>query len=383
MTTGTFYEATNDGFGGIYLNYCAGARYEKKGYRGISHLAEHIKCKKERLFSRVLNILCLETNAITDNQQVTFFCTGLDENVGKFADIYLSLFDYIPTKEDFENEKMIVLQEIQSALNDYTLLVAYERGMLNFGGAIGFVEDIKEITYPEFLKFYKEMLGLPSSIVFIGGKEVKKAFERNKNTPTRKAGRKLINYGLNQKPDTSLYQAWSAKSTMSAILFAETEEKYRPTCTFLAYILSDGLYSPLYRVIREDKNLVYYLQFGVSNYGKKNVFEFLTETSKIDEVTETFFEILGNFEKYVSKQDYEDYLKKTQTLIKQFYMKKRSLQYVSYTYVSKDGIFKAFNPNKKEFSYETLKKLCKKLSKRENWKSMRHVGKSIQFIDKV
>ncbi len=237
MKNGVHFEKTDDGFGGIYLVYQAGGIYERTGYRGISHLAEHIKCKKEKEFKRELNTLCLETNAVTDDGYVIFYCRGLEENVAEFADKYLSCFSFEPTEQEFEAEKLIVRQEIESMLNDYTLSVAYERGMFGYGGAAGFLEDITAITYKDFMKFYREMLGTPSSVVFVGGENLLKSFLKNNNIKCRKTARKPFLKEMNKEPDTSLYQVWSSKSTASAILFCETSIKSKTACQFLANML--------------------------------------------------------------------------------------------------------------------------------------------------
>jgi len=384
MKKGICFEETKDGFGGIYFIYEAGGRYEKKGFRGVSHLAEHIKCKKEKIFSRELNTLCLNTNAVTGDNAVIFFCTGLEENVAKFSKKYFSCFDFEPTEKEFEAEKLIIIQEIESLLNDYTLGVSYERGMYGYGGGGGFLEDVKSVSYKDFMSFYREMLGKPSAVVFVGDKNIKKVYSHYKNYPVLESDRRKISFKMAEKPDESLYEAWSSKSTAMTILFSKTKEKSMPACQFLSMLLSDGLYSPLYRTIREEKNLVYYLGLNANSYGSGNVFEFSTETSKLGEVKDTFFDILKNFSKYVSRQDYEDYVEKTLTMIRQMKMKKNSLKYVQKEYqIDSKDVFNVFDPKDYQFSYENMEKLCKKISDRRNWKSMTHFKKRIDFTDKI
>lgn len=385
MEKGVFFEKHDTGFGGIYLLYEAGGRFEKEGYRGISHLAEHIKCKKEKLFKRELNVLGLYTNAYTENKTVGFFCTGLDDELSSFAERYLSCFDYTPTPEDLENEKKIVLQEAKSCLCDYTLSCSYTRSMYGYGGAIGYEEDIEGISYDNFMKFYNEMLGVPSTVVFVGGNKMKKVYEKFKGMKTKKTERTPLKFSLREKPDNKFIFPWSSKSTLSVCLFSEIEKKAKSAqYVFLTRLLSDGLYSPLYDVIRENKNLVYFICLSLCDYGNSRVLELSTETGKIEEVKNAFFEIINKFDHYVTRDYYEDYVKKTLISIKQKKMKKNSMDFVLSEYSSElDSLFKEFDPSKKEFSYENMRKLCQKISKRENWNSMTHYKDKITFAKKV
>ena len=387
MKQGIFFEPTKSGFGGVYLFYQGGGRYEKAGFRGISHLAEHLKCKGHDKFKREFNFLALDWNAMTGDEFVGFYCAGLEEKIAGFSARYLeAVTSYIPTKEEFESEKEIVQQELVSALSNDTLPEAYSRAKFNYYGAIGSSEDLKALSYKDFLKFYKNMYGNPTTIVFSGAGKMKKVFENLKTTVKTKAViQKKQVIVVNKKPDEKQFSVWSNKDATTLKLFSVIQDK--SLCaqySFLFRLLGDGLYSPLYQEIRETKKLCYYLRLNLNRFEKNiKVVEFDTETEKIEEVKNSLFEILENFEKYVSKEYFADYVEKYLTEQKKFVMK-GGFNYALVKYFSEDdSLFYTYAKNSPLFSYEAMKTLSDKIADKKNWESVIHKKDKIIFTDKV
>lgn len=386
MDTGVFYERSNDGFGGIYVMYNVGGRFEKKGFRGISHLAEHLKCKAEKQFQREINTLNLDTNAFTDDTVTMFYCKGGCDELAKFAQKYLSCLDFTPPEDVFEAEKKIVLQEYRSHMNDYVLANAYTRSLLGYGGAIGFEYDISNISYKKFMSFYRKNFSLPVCVVFVGNSKMEKIYLKIRDEiKTQESLTKPINYRMLGKPDLSEVKAWAKKSTRTSGLFLDMRKAGFSTLSlkFFARLLSDGFYSPMWQNIREKKSLLYSLSFILGNYGKAKMFEFIAESDQWEEVKAEFFNIFEHFDEYVSRQHYDDYIKKVGIYVKQCHMKPNSEFSVLAGYGVSDYSFIAdYDASKPDVSYETVLAI-KDWLKSHTWTSMEHYQSKIEFSDVV
>lgn len=384
MKNGIYFEETNSGFGGVFVFYECGGFYEKPKFRGITHLSEHLACKSEKRFDKDIIMNGFNTNALTADDHVCFYYNGLEDLTSTFVEKYFSCRNYIPTEEEFETEKQIVIQEVQSAFCNYTLSIAFSRGLFNYYGALGDIESIRNLNYQDFIKFYKDIYNNPSVVVFTGGKNMKKAYNRMKDKiAINTTQKKRVPINMLKTLNKDSYEIWSNKDSNSVLLFREFKTKERSQVTFLICLLSDGFYSPFNEYLRETKKLCYYIMTYIENLGKNTYINVWTETDKEVEFIESFFEILNNFEKFVTKDYYELYIKK---LINDYRVSKikkdYSLLYRKYI-VDKDNLFNKFEPSNPLFSYNAMIKLIKKVSKRNEWKKMTHFKDKIEFTETV
>ena len=104
---------------GFYVVYEGSTNLEKPGWYGISHLGEHLLCKNFDHLQEDFDKDCIEWNAYTDSNNIVFYITGLEEKVNKWKYKFLELLsEFKITKEDFENERKIVLEEYSDYFNN-------------------------------------------------------------------------------------------------------------------------------------------------------------------------------------------------------------------------------------------------------------------------
>ena len=104
---------------GFYMVYYGSTLLEKRGNYGISHLMEHLMCKNFEKLRETFEKEGIDWNAYTSSNEIVFYMTGLDEKIDKHKKEYLeALQSFEITKEQFENERQIVLQEYEDTFND-------------------------------------------------------------------------------------------------------------------------------------------------------------------------------------------------------------------------------------------------------------------------
>lgn len=384
MKNGIHFEKTTNGFGGIYFFYQCGGNYEKPKFRGLTHLAEHLACKEEKKFEKDFVMNSFDNNAMTGDDFVCFYCNGINDLMADFAGKYLSTRNYIPTQEEFETEKLIVIQEVQSALCNDTLNESFHRGMFDYSGACGDIEAIQNISFADFIKFYKSIYSKPSVVIFTGDEQMKKVYNKLGKKIEFDASKKAKQpIKMNSVPDTSKFKAWSKKDTNSLVYFTEVKGKQNKTqLQFLMKLLGDGFYSPFFQVIREKNKLCYYVQGHFEKMGKYNLFQVWTETSQEEKFTSTLFDLLNDFEKHVTKEYFQSYCKKIETDFRKIRLV-AGFGLAYHKYFDEESFFNLFDPSKPEFSYESMVKLASKIADKKNWKKMSHCGDQISFTETV
>src|SRR5690606_5379934 len=90
----------------------------------------------------------------------------------------------------------------------------------------------------------------------------------------------------------------------SLILKSKLVDKDFYIVDFIILMLSSGLNSPLYKMIREDKGLVYFIDCSLNKKNDKADIEISTLTSNknVKEVLDSISEIFNNIEKYLTKE---------------------------------------------------------------------------------
>jgi len=385
MESGVFFEEESSGFAAIYAIYKAGGLFEKKGFRGISHLAEHLKCKKEKEFRKVINIYNIETNAFTDDDCVCFYCRSGDLEIARFARDYVKeCLSYVPTEKEFEEEKSIILQEYDSFINDYNIQIRANREIFGYDGPIGSREDIEAITYKKFKMFYVEHFSKPTCVVFVGGKSVKHLFSSlhweievcEPDVKERVLSAKFVNKTVTSEVKRqSDFQILLSKINRKNCGFTELSLR------FFANLMSDGFFSPLIENIREKHGLCYWLGYSVE-VGKELCIYLQTETKQWKKMKEVYFDILNRFEEYVSKEVYDDYLIKIMTKFNHMRMKPSEHEFILRKYVKTVSLFRDFDPEEEDYSYETMKKIASYLTKKAGRQTIVHHGNRITFSAK-
>lgn len=262
---------------GFYIIFEGATNIETQGLRGASHLLEHLIC---RLFHDLRNDFqknAIDWNATTSNNYMSFYFTGLDDNLNRFKNKIIDrIFDFDITKKQFELEKKIILEEYTDSFNKQSRrhLLNLMRKKFNFTSPIGYKEDLDKLRWIDLLKFYEENYINPTKIVNISKKY---KFENSSLS--------FVKPQMNKKWEIADYpiklEGQKEEQKKSSIIFlTNLQDENINTMKFLAKVLGYGLDSPLSKEIREKKGLCYSINCEVLRLNKQATLKIQTNTQK-------------------------------------------------------------------------------------------------------
>ena len=261
---------------GFYVVYQGSTNIEKKGWYGISHLMEHLMCKNFEHLQEDFDKDGIDWNAYTSSNEIVFYLTGLDEKVNKWKGEFMDLLgQFNVKKEQFENERNIVLEEYMDAFNDQTQshMLNLSRKLFNDYDPIGLKEDLQKLKFMDCLNFYELQYSKPSKIINISKN---KQYKNNTIDFTDRHIVKQISFGQHQVP-LELNNEFKDKSSL--IMMSPVVNEDFAYVHFINAMLSLGLKSPLYQEIREKKGLVYYVHCYQSRMNEQGITTISTQTS--------------------------------------------------------------------------------------------------------
>lgn len=292
------------GLGSIVYYFGHSASSENVGERGLSHFAEHLLCKSFDHLLPKIKSYSISYDASTGDNSVQFYWTGLDEKLSELEPEFMNLFDFVPTKEQFELERNIILQEyVQTFSGQYSIFYNINRKYFNSYGPIGCKQDIETISYEDFLKFF-ERFKHPTNIYRVTSNnksDVKAIYE---NVVYKKP---LV---LKKVRPSELCIEQSSTFPNSVLLsdWLEVPEFNLAELNLLIGMFSSGLASPLYKEIRETRGLVYSLGLYTDKFRDKLNFQFVANCSpeNVEEVRKIAKEVLTNPKTYLTKDRFDD-----------------------------------------------------------------------------
>lgn len=94
-----------------------GSRDETQSVAGVSHFLEHLvfkgtKTKNAQQINQLLDEIGADSNAFTSEEQTVFYGTVLPEFLDAFLELYADILRPALRQEDFDTEKLVVLEEI-------------------------------------------------------------------------------------------------------------------------------------------------------------------------------------------------------------------------------------------------------------------------------
>jgi len=258
---------------------------EKEGTYGISHFIEHlISHNFENDLIEDFHSCGIEWNAYTSPTDIVFYITGLEKHVAEYRDVFLEKLFYLNiNEEDFELEKSSLLEEYSCLFNIQSTshLFNLYRKLLNSYSTIGKKEDIVNFNLENSVGHYKKYFSAPSKIINISRDRYSNeniVFNENKNDF-------ILKYASIESAVYEPYKTFLNKS--SVIYFSPVILDSWATVTFINYMLSSGLSSPLYQNIRKKNGLAYYIKCNMnrlSDLSGINVISVETDDSKVDEL---------------------------------------------------------------------------------------------------
>ena len=296
---------------GFYVIYEGSTNLEKPGWYGLVHLMEHLVCKSFDHLQEDFDRDGVDWNAYTSNNEICFYLTGLDEKVNKWKGQFVDLLGQFKiTKEDFENERKIVIEEYLDAMNGQTEVhqINLSRKLFNDYDPIGLKEDLEKLKFMDIINFWELQYSKPTKVINV-----------SKNNPYKNktldfAERtivKNVSFGDHKVP-FELGNEFKDKSSL--VMLSPVIDEDFAYVHFINAMLSLGLKSPLYQEIREKRGLVYYIHCYQSRMNQQGINTIATQTSNknFKAVVEATKTVLENPSKYLTKDRFnlvKDYYK--------------------------------------------------------------------------
>jgi predicted Zn-dependent peptidase len=300
---------------GFYVVYNGSTNLEKKGIYGISHLMEHLVCKAIDPYQDELDTLGITHNAYTSGNEVVFWMRGLDESLSKWRNKYVELLgNFEVSKEEFENERNIVLQEYMDSFNDQSgnHWLNLDRKKLNNFNPIGLKEDIESLTYMDCLNYFETQFLNPSKIINVS-KNVEFGTDMDFTDNQVDTKYKIGDYTPTLQRDNDY------KGKVSLIMMGNLVDKDFNKINFVNNMLSYGLQSPFYQEIREKRGLVYYIgthMNRLNNQGYNSIYT-MTSAEHIDKIVEIIDTIFNDIPSFLTKERFNVIQQSTKLKLKE------------------------------------------------------------------
>jgi predicted Zn-dependent peptidase len=296
---------------GFYVVYEGSTNLEKKGWYGISHLMEHLMCKNFDHLQEEFDKDGIDWNAYTSSNEIVFYLTGLDEKVNKWKGEFMDLLgQFNVTKEQFENERNIVLEEYMDAFNDQTQthMLNLSRKIFNDYDPIGLRQDLEDLKFMDCLNYFELQYAKPTKIINVSKNK------KYKNSEIEFAERQIVKnlaFGDHKVP---LELGNEFKDKTSLVMLSPIIEEDFAYVHFINAMLSLGLKSPLYQEIREKRGLVYYVHCYQSRMNQQGINTIATQTSNknFNACVDSVKEVISNPKKHLTKDRFDlvkDYYK--------------------------------------------------------------------------
>jgi predicted Zn-dependent peptidase len=350
---------------GFYIIYKGSTLNEKPGWRGISHLMEHLMCKNYEHLYDDFDREGISWNAYTSENEIVFYITGLEKYVDKWRKPFLeSLMEFKITDEVLQSEKRIVLEEYDQSFNQqvWSHLLNLNRKLFNLYGPIGARKDIEEFTLEDCKQFFDLQFAKPSMIINVS-KNFIFDLPKSMNLMVNPIVNKEIQY-LKDNPFT-FEQLNEFKKSSSVFALTPIIAEDLGAIDFVTDMLGNGLQSPLYQEIREKRGLTYGVYSYIQKLSDNSIIANIgcqTDNSKVDEVKDTLKLVIENPEKYLTQKRF-DIIKESMTIqeekskinryasVRQFLLPK-SLRPVEYLKnITLDKVLESFN---KYFKFDNM-----------------------------
>lgn len=278
-----------------------GSINENNKNHGISHFLEHMCFKGTKKFrqsdnlNKELDILGSSYNAFTSHEYTGYHITCANSCLSKITEIMSEMY-YNPLfkKSDINKERGVIIEEINMyqdnptrKILDYMMVLLYKDyklpGLIDIAGP---KKNIKNMQQEQFIKYHKKYYYPANTVLVIAGnfekKELNKMLNNNFNVKsTQKDGiinnLRIKNINPDKKPNALIVNMKTEQSYLliGARAFGVNEYKKMFTLEIICALLAKGFSSRLYKKIREENGLTYFIKSNVDLYSTFGHIQFL------------------------------------------------------------------------------------------------------------
>jgi predicted Zn-dependent peptidase len=288
---------------------------------------EHLMCRNFDHLQDDFERDGIDWNAYTSSNEIVFHWTGLEEKLDKYRDKLVELMSgFNVTKEEFENERNIVLEEYMDAFNEQTdsHSMNLSRKLFNDYDPIGLKQDLENLKFMDCLNFFEEQYSKPTKVISVSAK---KAYKDSGIIFSDRSIDKKFAFG---NYDSTLELSNDFKDKSSIIMLSPVIESNFAHIHFIDAMLAMGLNSPLYHEVREKRGLAYYIRCFQARMNKQGIINISTQTSNknVDKVIEAVKGVIENPEKYLTQKRFD-------TIRESYLVKKKKEKINRYANVNK------------------------------------------------
>ena len=312
-----------------------GSNDEAENVNGISHLIEHMIYKSNRLFKtkydlyKALDTIGASYNAYTDKNITTFFVKSDAIHQKNLIDVFSSLIcEPIINEIDLENEKSVVIEEIQNN-NEDPIDCIYNRFFKliypNYPISqkiSGPPENIRNITVQDIKNHLNKFYTSNNMVVSISGKldkDIDKILEQSNFSKAKSALETTINKELvpHSKTTSINFVQKPIKQIFLGISFPTSglynNDKY--AIKLLELILNGSMSSRLFVRLREEEGLVYSISASSADYEEGGIFFIITSCDK-EKYQQSVTSLLQEFKKLQTTLISEEELQRWKNFIR-------------------------------------------------------------------
>ncbi len=262
-----------------------GSKYEKKARNGLSHFLEHM-CFKGTTnrpntsdLSKELDTLGCQYNAFTGQEFTGYYAKGKAADFPKLLDIISDLYLNPLFKEDeIEKEKGVIVDEI-NMYDDLPMQKVHEVWMSLLygdqpaGWAIAGPRDVvRSMKRSDFVAYRKaHYVGTATTVIVSGNIEITQAFKditkKFKGISEGKKGGKKKTNDKQIKPAISVsHKDTDQTHFILGVRSFPLNDERNPILSVLSGVLGSGMSSRLFRKLRDEMGVGYYVRAGNSAF---------------------------------------------------------------------------------------------------------------------
>lgn len=312
-------EHNSSGLFTIQVVVATGSIHEAKGFRGISHLLEHMLFKSKRHMSTSELLSKLDRvggtfNAATNKDWTTYYIHAIAKEWSSCVDlIHTIVFDYEFVEKELHKERRVVIEELLQSNNEPTE-VAFDFAYKTFlakdnpyrSQVIGTVKDLMSITIADLKTQYEKYYKNKANVMFyincpvgIHTEVQSKIQHKFKNV--------MSDFVPVQTPWTSCVRAvkvkhhenWSQNATCIIFEGYAFESPKNMVLEYIWDLLVGGLNSLLMMEIREKRGYIYGMSSFIDSYRDAGVtgMIFTSSHKKTEDIVKVIFDILSKMQR--------------------------------------------------------------------------------------
>lgn len=246
----------------------AGSLDENKKQFGCAHILEHMLFNgtnnhKKGEIEKIIESCGGNNNAYTDDRKTVYHGSIMKEDTKLLIDLFLEmLFSPKLDKNDFEDEKNIVIQELNDSLDDPWIKASDYYDYKNFGQIpiIGLEDSIINMGYKDFIHFYNTFYNFENLTISVATPidvDVIVEMLNNGMLPYNMHGNKNENRHMIGDVTYEVEEISNGDEQSKMLIGFLPDSKNIDMMSLYSQILGGGMTSRLFKNIREDKKLCY------------------------------------------------------------------------------------------------------------------------------